>query len=420
MLVKKRVGLRLLADISLESLLALRDNRLRTILSILGIAVGIAAVMAVGTISKGGRFIIFSELGTFGLRSVWVFRDSADKDPRRAVRAGTGIETADYLAIRSAGCSAVRLITPVVYGKGQMALAKSGGKYGKGELCGVGTDYLEINGDTLAAGRPMREEDMARHRAVAIIGPGIRDDLFGAWSEAVGRDIRIENRKFTVIGVLTEKSRDFLASIGSAGGQGANDRILVPYPQLQQLTGSKEINLLQAEAVSIDAAETAALQIEGLLSRRHAGTFTYKRETMARYIKTTENILKWVSLIGVFAASVSLFVGGMGIMNIMSTSVVERTREIGIRKALGASRREILLQFLFEATFISSIGGILGLAAGLALGYAVVLFAKIPLEPSWSMVSISLAVSTGVGLLSGYYPAYRAANLKPVEALRFE
>jgi putative ABC transport system permease protein len=107
-------------------------------------------------------------------------------------------------------------------------------------------------------------------------------------------------------------------------------------------------------------------------------------------------------------------------MNIMSTSVLERTREIGIRKALGASRREILLQFLFDAIFISSIGGVLGLIMGISAGYALVLFTNIPLEPSWPMVILSLAVSTGVGLLSGYYPAYRAANLKPVEALRFE
>ena len=419
--MKKRLGLQFVADISLESLLALRDNRLRTILSILGITVGIAAVMAVGTVSRGGRYIIFSELETFGLRSVWVYRDNEDKDPRRSIRAGSGIENADYAAIRAAVCPTVLLITPIVYERGNRMLVRNGNRYANAQVTGVGSDYLEINNDTIDYGRPFREEDINRNRQVAVIGSEVLKDLFGATGNPVGRDIRVGERKFAVIGVLTAKSRDFLASIGSAGGQNANNRLLIPYPLYQQMTGMlKDISLLQAEAVSLEQADTAATQIKGVLKRRHGDRFVYKAETMAQYIRTTENILNWVTFIGVVAASVSLFVGGMGIMNIMSTSVLERTREIGIRKALGASRREIHMQFLFEAVFISSIGGVLGLILGISAGYALVLFTKIPLEPSWPMVIISMAVSTGVGLVSGYYPAYRAANLKPVEALRFE
>jgi len=419
--MKKRLGLQFVADISMESLLALRDNRLRTILSILGITVGIAAVMAVGTVSRGGRYIIFSELETFGLRSVWVYRDNEDKDPRRSIRAGSGIENADYAAIRAAVCPTVLLITPIVYERGNRMLVRNGNRYANAQVTGVGSDYLEINNDTIDYGRPFREEDINRNRQVAVIGSEVLKDLFGATGNPVGRDIRVGERKFAVIGVLTAKSRDFLASIGSAGGQNANNRLLIPYPLYQQMTGMlKDISLLQAEAVSLEQADTAATQIKGVLKRRHGDRFVYKAETMAQYIRTTENILNWVTFIGVVAASVSLFVGGMGIMNIMSTSVLERTREIGIRKALGASRREIHMQFLFEAVFISSIGGVLGLILGISAGYALVLFTKIPLEPSWPMVIISMAVSTGVGLVSGYYPAYRAANLKPVEALRFE
>jgi putative ABC transport system permease protein len=178
--------------------------------------------------------------------------------------------------------------------------------------------------------------------------------------------------------------------------------------------------LLQAEATSIADADAAVSQIKRILERRHGDRFSYKSETLAQYIHTTDNILKWVTFIGVVAASVSLFVGGMGIMNIMSTSVLERTREIGIRKALGAGRREILIQFLLEAILISAMGGVLGLILGVAAGYALALYAGIPLEPSWPMVLVALFVSVGVGLVSGYYPALRAAKLKPVEALRFE
>lgn len=418
--MKKRLSHGFLVDIFCESLLALRDNQLRTILSILGITVGIAAVMTVGAVSKGGHFIIFSELETFGLKSVWVYRDQADKDPHRAVRAGTGIENADYVSIRAAGRPALRLLSPVLFVKRENMLVRYGNKYSNSQINGVGADYLEINNDALMHGRPFREEDISRDRQVAIIGTEVQRDLFGPLSNSVGRDIRIGERKFAVIGVLAAKSRDFLASIGSSGGQNANNRLLIPYTVFQQMTGFKDINFLQAEAISLPDADTAVAQIIRILKRHHGDRFTYKGETMAQYIKTTENILKWVTFIGVVAASVSLFVGGMGIMNIMSTSVLERTREIGLRKALGASRKEILIQFLLEAVLTSFIGGILGLILGILAGYALAFLLRIPLEPSWPMVLVSMGVSIGVGLLSGYYPAHHAAGLKPVEAFRFE
>jgi putative ABC transport system permease protein len=414
------MSLYFLLDICRESLLALRDNLLRTVLSVLGIMVGIAAVMTVGAVSKGGHFIIFSELETFGLKSVWVYRNYEDKDPQRAVRTGTGIENADYSALRAAQCSAVRMITPMVFARRAKMLVRRANQYAGAQVVGVGADYLDINNDTLLYGRPFRKEDITRNHQLAIIGSEVQNDLFGPQGNPVGRDIRVGERKCTVIGVLAAKSRDFLASIGSAGGQNANNRLLIPYRIFQQMTGTREINVLQAEATAIAEAEAAVSQIKRILERRHGDRYSYKSETLAQYIRTTDNILKWVTFIGVVAASVSLFVGGMGIMNIMSTSVLERTREIGIRKALGAGRREILIQFLLEAILISTIGGVLGLLLGVAAGYTLALFAGIPLDPSWPMVLVALVVSVGVGLVSGYYPALRAANLKPVEALRFE
>ncbi len=415
-----KMSMRSILDIARESLLALRDNLLRTVLSVLGILVGIAAVMTVGAVSKGGHYIIFSELETFGLKSVWVYRNYEDKDPQRAVRTGTGIKNADYAAVRAARCSAVRLVTPLVFSWRKKTLVRRGSQYAGAQVEGVGAEYLEINNDTLLYGRPFRQADIIGNHQVAIIGTEVQRDLFGVQGNPVGRDIRVGDRKFTIIGVLAAKSRDFLASIGSAGGQNANNRLLVPYRLFQQMTGVKEINLLQAEATSIADANAAVAQIQRILKRRHGDRYSYKSDTLAQYIRTTDNILKWVTFIGVVAASVSLFVGGMGIMNIMSTSVLERTREIGIRKALGAGRREILIQFLLEAILISAMGGILGLILGVAAGYVLALFARIPLNPSWPMVMIALFVSVGVGLVSGYYPALRAANLKPVEALRFE
>lgn len=407
-------------DICLQAVQALRDNRLRTILSILGITVGVAAVMAVGAVSKGGKYLIFKELETFGLKSIWIYREPAEKDPRRSVREGTGIDNADYDAMKGARSWAVRKISPVVNAKGARLLVRYGNRFSGGQLSGVSPDYLGINNDSLIRGRFLRDGDISRNRPVAVIGPEVQKELFARDTDPIGRNIRINGNSVMVIGVLGEKNRDFLASISSGGGSNANGRILLPYTYLQQLLGKKEISLLQVESSGLADTDAAVFQVKDVLKRQHGERFSYKSETMAQYIKTTENILRGVSVIGIIAASVSLFVGGMGIMNIMSTSVVERTREIGVRKALGASRGDILVQFLFEATLISLLGGILGLLLGAVAGYVFAVVTGLPLTPSWPAVMVALTVSIVVGVVSGYYPAFRAASLRPVEALRYE
>ena len=214
-------------DIGLESLLALKDNRLRTILSIFGITIGIAAVMTVGAVSKGGRYFIFSELQTFGLKSLWIYRDFREKDPHRAVRPGTGIKNSDFTVIRDAGCAAVRSLTPLVYNHHRGLLVRNGNRYAGVQLLGVGADYLRINNDTLRSGRGFRDDDIRHNHPFAVIGTEVARDLFGSAADPVGRDIRIGRRKFTVLGLLRAKNRDFLASIGSAGGQDANNRLLL-------------------------------------------------------------------------------------------------------------------------------------------------------------------------------------------------
>ena len=411
-----------LIDLAAQAVEALRTNRLRSALSVLGIAVGIAAVLTINGIGRGAHLQIFKELETFGLNSIWIFRDYEEKDPARAVRQGSGIDNGDFYALEEGCCPAVRQATPLVYLPQQIAppLIHAGNRYSNARLLGVGEAFTIIGNEVVISGRTFNREDMQRRRAVVVIGSQVHSDLFGTYADPVGQELRIAGQKYEVIGVLKLRSRGFLASIGSVGGQDDNNRILMPFTALQQIGADKQIQVLQIEAITHEATDDAQRQIIGFLQRRHSEKFVYKVETMAQHIATANNILGMVSLIGIIAASMSLLVGGLGIMNIMSTSVLERTREIGLRKAVGGSRRDIQTQFLLEALLISMAGGMIGLLLGGLLTWTLSKIVGITLLPAPGMIATALVISMVVGLASGYYPAYRAARLRPVEALRYE
>ena len=408
-------------DVLSQAMLALNDHRLRTALSILGIMIGIAAVMAVSTISKGGNHIVFSELETFGLNSVWVYRNWNEDSPYKRRRTGTGIDNDDFAAIEAqADTLRIRRMTPVVNSGNSNGLVKNGNLFANADILGTGTDYPAIVNDVVMAGRAIYRNDVAHKHSVAVLAPGVVNKLFADGSDPLGSSIRIDGKRFTVIGLLQGKSRDFLSSIGSSGGQNANDRIIIPYTVLQQMQGRNDIGNLQLEVIEFNEAQRVGERVRKILETRHPTGFQYRVETMASYIKTTNRILGGVAIVGIIAASISLLVGGMGIMNMMGTAVLERTREIGIRKAVGATERDIMIQFLLEAGLISVIGGLLGLLLG---GLASVLLAWItgfPLIPSPVSIVFALLVSITVGMLSGYLPARRASRMHPVEALRTE
>lgn len=375
--------------------------------------------MTVSAVSSGGREFVVKELETFGLRSVWLFRDHDDKDPHRRVRPGSGIDKWDLARLQGSCCPAVNRLSPVVLTKGK-PIIQVGNRYSNAKIKGVDTTFIAINNDRLTHGRGFRVDDIRASRPVALIGQTVVRDLFPNTENPVDRTLRIDGRKYRVIAILRHKSRDLLTSIGSRGGEDANNRILVPYTLVQQQNGNQEITYLQAEAASLNQAEQAVSQLKGALERWHHGAYSYDSITLSSYLKTMERILGGVAIMGVVAASTALLVGAIGVAGIMSTAVMERTKEIGIRMALGAHRHHIMTQFLAEAVLISLSGGVVGLAIGASVGSLLNMVTGFPLIPTTGGLVVGLVVSVLVGLASGYFPARRGANLRPVEALRHD
>lgn len=407
-------------DVFEQALFSLADNKLRSTLSILGIAVGIGAVMAVGSVTEGVRGYVYDELESYGIRTIWVYRDPEEaKDPNRAIRQGSGIVTDDYEFFRRSNscCPALKRVTPQVYWAEQKPVRVGSEQYILNTE-GVGVEYLDIVNDQLEEGRNFTEKDVERRHPVAIIGPTAAQDMYGR-SNPMGKSFRYFDQKYTVIGVLKRKSRDIIQKV-NADSYDPNKRILIPYTNLQAILGSKDIHTLLGEGYSLEGTVDAMEQVKSALDRKYSGRYKYKTENMQRWIDNAEEYISKMQMTGLSFAALALFVGGMGIMNIMSTSVIERTREIGIRKALGAQYTDIRFQFLMEATVVSTVGGAIGLMLGIIATIVIGFFAGYDFYPSWIIGAVAIMVSAIVGMLSGFFPARHAARLNPVEALRHE
>ena len=409
----------LIKDVFVQAYYALGDNMLRTTLSILGVAIGICVVMAVGTVLQGAKTYIYKELETYGLKSIWVYRDWGDDQPNKIVRQGSGITNENFRKITGGCCSAILRATPIVYSEEPTNPINSGSETFQAPVEGVGVEYLAINNNKLSYGRNFRRDDILRRKPVAIIGPKVVKALYGKSGNVIGKSFRFMKQKFTVIGVLKEVDRSLLTKFG-ADTYDVNSRVLIPYTTYQNYFGVKDIHTLQAEVKSMEVTKLGQEQVVSLLNRSHANRYDYITESMDEWIAEAEWYLSWFSLGGYAFSALCLLVGGIGIMNIMSTSVIERTREIGIRKAIGAQSQDILAQFLMEAIFVSIIGGIIGLLLGLVMVSVISIVSGFNFPPSWLMGIISILVSVIVGIMSGYYPAYRASRMKPVDALRYE
>ena len=401
------------------ALRALEVNRTRSALTMLGIIIGVAAVIAMVAVGAGATARIQEQIQSIGSNLIIVLPGSISSN---GVRLGSGavvtLSEDDAKAI-AAECPSVSAVAPAVRGGVQVV-------YGNNNWAttaqGVTPDYMTIRDYTMMSGQFFTDQDVDAAAKVAVLGETVAQNLFGD-SDPTGQVVIIKNVPFTVAGVLTPKGQ-------SPTGQDQDDIILLPISTAKgkvlgtNQANAKAVGSLMVQAIGPQAMDQAQQEMEGLLRERHRilpgleDDFTIRNLT--EVFAAQENSAHVMSILLGAIASVSLIVGGIGIMNIMLVSVTERTREIGLRQAVGAKTRDILSQFLVEAVTLSLLGGIIGIVVGLAASWLISYFAQWSTVVSLLSIMMAFVFSALVGVFFGYYPARKAAFLDPIEALRYE
>ncbi len=397
------------------ALRALRRNVLRSFLTMLGIIVGIASVIVGVSMGTGAKAEVDKRIASMGNNLLTVMSGNMT---RGGVRGGFGmapnLTTDDYAALRRE-VSGVTASSPEVRTQGQLA---AGNQNTSVQISGVSDEYLLARSWNLRGGDNFSETDVRNANKVCLIGSTTAKTLFGENVDPVGQIIRIKNAPFTVVGWLEAKG-------SGSFGQDQDDIVLVPYTSvMKRLSGDTRFRSMFVQAESPGAIDDVKRQIEELLRQRHQIADGKDDDFMVRTQQETSDFFNannriMTILIGFFAG-ISLVVGGIGIMNIMLVSVTERTREIGIRLAVGARGRDVLRQFLTEAVLLSVVGGALGIATGYWLAPLLTKFAQFPTLISNTSVIMAFSVSAVIGIVFGFFPALKAANLDPIDALRYE
>src|SRR5438094_976355 len=396
------------------ALRALRRNKLRSVLTALGIIIGVGAVIAMVGIGNGAKTQVEAQIASLGQNVILIFSGSTTSSGIRTGWGGAGtLKVEDAEAIRRE-VSGVVAVSEEVRSPTQVA---AGNQNWLTQVLGESADYLDIRQWQLADGASFTPQDVRSANKVCVIGRTTATQVFGN-DDPVGQVLRVKNVPFVVTGVLTPKGL-------SALGSDQDDVVIMPYTSaMKRVIGGttlRNINVQVGDARQLPAAQQ---QIISLLRQRHnirAGKdydFTVRGQQEIADMATAQSKTMTV-LLGAIAG-VSLIVGGIGIMNIMLVSVTERTREIGVRLAVGAHGRDILTQFLIEAVALSSVGGMIGIAFGVGVSKVLSVYENCPTLISLSPISVSFLFSAAVGIFFGFYPARKAATLDPIEALRYE
>ena len=409
-------------DLSVSGLLS---HKLRTILTMLGIIFGVAAVIAMLSIGEGAKQEALDQIKQMGINNIIVQHWSPDDEDGggesddRGQNLSEGLTRDDAQAIRE-----ICVLADIVSPQREMRTKASVGSTAF-QTMAVGTtpDYLHVLNARLAQGVFMTEDDVTQARRVCVLGSDAKRELF-YFEEALGRQVKLGNQFFTVIGILEDKG----AAGGKIGGvlevRNTDEDIYIPISTILKRfkweASDPELTQITVKITEADQLQEAANIIRGIVARRHRGVDDYKIAIPEELMRQSQRTQQIFNIVMGCIAGISLVVGGIGIMNIMLASVLERTREIGIRRALGARRQDVLAQFLVEAVMVSLLGGIIGIVLGFTLTKVITLYAdwKTIVQP-WT-IALAFGVAAGVGIGFGYYPARQAASLNPIDALRYE
>ena len=405
--------MRVIATIKI-ALRALRRNKMRTLLTMLGMIIGVGAVIAMVGIGNGAKTQIETQIASMGQNVVLVFSGSFTRGGMHSGWGGAGTLTVDDAEAIQREITGVTAVSPEVRTGAPVA---AGNQNWSTQVLGESPEYFDIRGWPIISGSAFSGQDVRSANKVAVIGKTIADQLFPG-EDPIGQVLRIRNVPFTVVGMLTPKGL-------SVQGSDQDDLIVIPYTSaMKRVQRATNIRSMMVQAAKPTLLSPVQQQITELLRQRHKITpgrdddFTVRTQQEIAEMATAQS--KTMTLLLAAIAMVSLVVGGIGIMNIMLVSVTERTREIGIRMAIGARGKDILLQFLTEAVTLSAIGGVLGIGAG--FGISKLIAAKTSwatLVPS-EWVVYAFLFSAAVGIFFGFYPARKASRLDPIEALRYE
>lgn len=406
----------IISDLFEETYSALLANKARSGLTVLGIVIGIGSVIAMISIGQGAKGTIESSIQTLGSNLVIVM-PGAQRGVGIQVNAGRGSAqtlTQDDADALKEQVALANDVAPELSSRYQIT-AK--GTNTNTQVVGTVPSYLTVRNVELEDGSFISEQNLRSLSKVAVLGPTVRDDLFGEGVSPIGQSIRIRSVQFKVIGVMKAK--------GGSGFNNPDNTMYIPLSTAQKfLAGNTSVSQISVQAVDQNSMAELQAEITALLLDRHnisdPALADFSTLNQADIVATASSVTDTFTILLAAVAGISLVVGGIGIMNMMLTTVTERTREIGLRKAIGAKRKDINLQFLAEAVLLTFSGGVLGIVFGWVVSLLVSKFGGIATSISISSILLAFGVSAAVGIVFGYYPASRAAKLNPIEALRFE
>jgi putative ABC transport system permease protein len=406
-----------LKDIFVESYSALISNKIRSGLTMLGVIIGISSVIVLVGVGQGATASITSNIASLGSNLIMVMPGSTNSSGVRSAMGNAQTLTADDATAITKEISTISEIASVVNTRSQVIYKNTNTNT---QIIGTEANYADIRNITIDSGTFITAQDVKSVSKVAVIGSTVRDTLFGEDVDPIGQTIKINKIQFKIVGLTKTKGT-------SSSSDSTDDAIYVPISTAQRyLTGkaSSTVNSIYIKATDEQSVSQAKEDITELLLSRHniadSSNADFRVQTQADIISSVSSVSQTLTILLGAIASISLLVGGIGIMNMMLTTVTERTREIGLRKAIGAKKRDISIQFLSESIMLTFLSGIIGILLGWGIATILTNLGVVTSIVTWQSIVLSFGISAFVGIVFGIYPANKAAKLKPIEALRYE